>query len=386
MKRIIIICSACCIFSMVSVRAASTDSRIANSSIQNDPGNGAGKSISPFSERNATIAFNNFYTYFYSQEHDLFYTTSDKKEIAQGWTQAIFFDIALDNYTRTKKPSDLQKVRAIYQGAYKAYYAFNWNDVKYKNGFIYDDMMWWVIALVKAYNVTKEQHYLDTAKSGFNFIWNEAYDAKNGGMKWSWKVGGKNACINYPTVIAAMMLYGVTRKPGYLDKAKNIYQWSRVNLFQANTGRVADHKIGNDAAGFEDYTYNQGTCIGAAVLLYKSTNNITYLQDAKAAAGYTKSRMCDANGILPAEGDFNEQGTLKAIFAQYIYLLIYDAGQRQYLPWIKNNIIAAWKNRDEARNLMYRNYTVQCPKGMIQSYEACSGVAFMQLFNPKIGN
>jgi hypothetical protein len=88
------------------------------------------------------------------------------------------------------------------------------------------------------------------------------------------------------------------------------------------------------------------------------------------------------DGILPAEGDFNEQGILKAIFAQYMMPLIYEFGQTQYLAWIDRNVTLGWENRDKQRDLTYRNYSVPCPAGDIQSYEASSIVMFMQLLNP----
>lgn len=337
---------------------------------------------SAFSDAVATTSFNSFYNTFFSSTVQLFYSTTQRTTIAPGWTQAVFFDIAVYNYMRTAKAEDLQKIKNIYAGAFNAYSGFNWEKVKTVNGFIYDDMMWWVVSLARAYKVTHEPEYLQVAKAGFDFIWNESYDSINGGMKWSWKVEGKNACINYPTVIAAMLLYNISNEPSYLDKAKNIYSWARANLYQQSTGRVADHKVGNDPAGFEDYTYNQGTCIGAAVMLYQATKENSYLSDANAAAEYTKNVMSYL-GYLPAEGDWNEQGVLKAIFAEYIYMLIYDAGQDTYIPWIKQNIDAAWKYRDKMRTLMYRDYTVFCPAGTLQSYEASSGVAFMQIFAGK---
>jgi predicted alpha-1,6-mannanase (GH76 family) len=200
-------------------------------------------------------------------------------------------------------------------------------------------------------------------------------------MFWDFNHSGKNACINYPTVIAAVRLYQVTGDESYLSKAKSIYSWAKANLFNAANGRVADHKIGDNPPGYEDYTYNQGTAIGAAVMLYKITNDTSYLADAKLAADYTKNNMC-LNGLLPAEGDFNEQGVLKAIFAQYIMMLVKDGGQSQYLPWLQQNINAGWQNRDKARDLTYRNYGVACPTGDIQSYEASSIVTFMQVDPP----
>lgn len=237
------------------------------------------------------------------------------------------------------------------------------------------------MALTRASEITGNQTYLQKAIEGFNRVWDGSYDVVDGGLYWDFKHSGKNACINYPTVIAAMRLYKITGDETYLTKAKAIYTWSRANLFDTANGRVADHKIGNNPPGYEDYTYNQGTAIGAAVMLYKTTNDANYLADAKLAANYTMNNMC-RNGILPAEGDYNEQGVLKAIFAQYIMQLINDAGQSQYLVWIQKNVDTGWQNRDASRNLTYRNYSVSCPAGYIQSYEASSIVTFMQICPP----
>lgn len=335
-----------------------------------------------FTADDATNAFNSFHAAFYNESKKLYYSKSDRKEVAVGWPQAVFWDISMDAYKRSKNPAYLKIINDIYAGGAAEYSNFNWKNVKEVNDFIYDDMMWWIISLARGYEITGDQKYLDAATAGFKYVWDNSYDPVNGGMRWSWKVAGKNACINYPTVIAGVTLFNITKNQDYLDKAKNIYTWSRSNLFEVSTGRVADHKTDSNPPGFEDYTYNQGTCIGAAVLLYKATNTASYLSDAKLAADYTKNKMSDAKGVLPAEGDWNEQGVLKSIFAQYMQLLIKDAGQTQYSEWIHYNINLAWRNRDLNRNLTFRDYKVACPTGVIQSYEASSAVAFLQLFDP----
>jgi predicted alpha-1,6-mannanase (GH76 family) len=200
-------------------------------------------------------------------------------------------------------------------------------------------------------------------------------------MFWDFQHSGKNACINYPTVIAAMELYKITGDETYLTKAKSIYEWSKNNLFQKKDGRVADNKIG-DNQGWSDYTYNQGTCIGAAVALYKVTKDEEYLKDAKLAADYTKNVMSSEEGILPAEGDWNEQGVLKAILARYVMALVNDGGQDQYLTWLRKNGDVAWRNRDKNRNIMFRDYDIPCPVLTVQSFEACSAVGIMQIAPP----
>ena len=326
--------------------------------------------------KDAATAYKAFNSYFYSPQAKLYQSTTKRDGVAAIWVQAIYWDMAMDVYQRTKDPAQLRLIKDLYVGNGNQYAQYDWTN--HKVWFIWDDMMWWIMAFARAHELTGNPDYLKHAVAGFNHVWQGSYDPVNGGMFWDFKHSGKNACINYPTVIAAMRLYKITGDTAYFAKAKSVYDWSRNNLFDPKSGRVADHKIGNDRAGYEDYTYNQGTCIGAASLLYKETNDAAYLADAKLAADYTRDVM-SKNGILPAEGDFNEQGILKAILAQYVVPLVYQYDQKQYLPWLETNVTTGWKNRDPQRNLTYRRYGVPCPTGAIQSYEASSIVMFMQL-------
>lgn len=333
-----------------------------------------------FTSNDATAALNSFNTWFYSTSDKLYYSTTDKNGIGAIWTQAIFWDIVMDAYKRTGNATYLQQIKDIYQGGYNRYDKYNWENTT--TWFIYDDMMWWVMSLTRAYEITGSKAYLDTAVSGFKRIWRDSYDSAKGGMWWDFNKTGKNSCINFPTVIAAVQLYNITGDATYLDRAKLVYNWANTNLVNTTNGRVADNNV-NGNKGFSDYTYNQGTYIGASVMLFKTLHDSTYLNNAKQAADYTRKSMCDTSGILPAEGDWNEQGVLKAIFARYIMMLIKDGGQSQYLDWIRKNINTGWGNRDAGRGITYRNYTVQCPTGTIQSYEASSIVGFMQVCDPE---
>lgn len=337
--------------------------------------------VVPYTSLDATTAFEAFNRQFYNPEAKLYYSTTEKTDLGSIWTQAIFWDIVMDAYERTNKPEYLNLIEEIYEGGYEEYDAYNWeNTVEW---FIYDDIMWWLISLTRAHEITGEAVYLEKAISGFDRVWRDSYDPDQGGMYWNFQKSGKNACINYPTVIAAIKLYGITGEEEYLNKAKEIYAWSRENLFQVSTGRVADHKVGNNPPGFEDYTYNQGTLIGAAVLLYKETGEFDYIEDSILAADYTKNEMADSDGILPAEGDWNEQGVLKAIFGRYLMLLVEEGGQEQYEPWLRKNADLAWHNRDKYRDITYRNYKIPCPILRVQSYEASSAVGIMQVCPPE---
>ena len=89
--------------------------------------------------------------------------------------------------------------------------------------------------------------------------------------------------------------------------------------------------------------------------------------------------MC-RNGILPLETG-PEQGVYCAIFAQYMRMLVYDCGQRQYLTYIRHNIETAWKNRDKATLLSDGRFSApSVVEGKTEVYPASGLPALMLMF------
>jgi hypothetical protein len=316
----------------------------------------------------------------------LYYRASDKTGIGAIWTQAVYWDMAMNAYKRTNDARYLQLVEDIYSGGGAQYAGYDWTNQN--KWFIWDDMMWWIISLSRAYLLTGEQKFLDHAAAGFHFEWYGdstlgrvgSYDSTTGGMNWAWTQRGKTACINYPTVIGALTLYDCTRDTSYVSRAKTVYTWARQNLFDVSTGKVADSRVDNNPPDWTTHTYNQASCIGAAVLLFKHTGDSSFLNDALLAANYTMKTMCDANGILPYEGG-EEQGVYNAILAQYMIRLIVDCGRTEYLPWLRKNINTAYGLRDASTGLMGKNYTAT-PTPPVSCYDACSIPALMQVVPP----
>jgi len=337
-----------------------------------------------FSATDATTAFDAFYKCFYSPSRKLFSTySSNTIIIAAIWTQAIYWDMIMNAYKRTRNDKYYRMIGDIYDGAYNRYDGFNWeNKVEW---FIYDDMMWWIISLARAYEITGDRKYLDHSVSGFDRVWRDSYDPLGSGMYWAFDHRGKTACINYPTVIGAMTLYNITKNRNYLSKAQEIYRWNRKILFDKNNGRVADHKVGSEPTNWTLHVYNQATCIGAAVMLYKETGLQEYLDDAVLAADCVRDIMSDENQVLPFETGI-EQGIYTAIFAQYIIRLIEDCGQFQYLPWLYKNIKMGWARRDKTRNLTYKDYYNDCPTGRVEVYDTSGIPALMQVLLPEKQN
>ena len=267
--------------------------------------------------------------------------------------------------------------------------------------------------MARAYELFGVDEYLKLSEESFSRVWygskkvgdTGSYDKENGGMFWQWQPihnpkpnrpgDGKMACINFPTVVAALTLYNNVPKKRkesteespkyqtreqYLAKGKEIYEWGVENLLDKKTGRIADSRHGNGNPAWKAHVYNQATFIGASVLLYKATKEKRYLDNAILAADYTVNEMSAKHNLLPFERGI-EQGIYTAIFAEYIAMLVYDCGQTQYIPFLKRNIESGWANRDKTRNVCGGEYEKVLPAGAeIDSYSASGIPALMLLF------
>jgi predicted alpha-1,6-mannanase (GH76 family) len=341
------------------------------------------KTYQGFSSNDATCAIDAFNTAYYDTSRALFYFNSTHTNnpwintlYSQIWTQPIFWDMIMNAYKRTKDPKYLKQVNEIYKGGFAYYDGYNWRN--HKVWFIYDDMMWWIISLARGFEITGNSEMLSHSIVGFKYVYQEAFDPEGNGMYWDFKHTGKMACINYPTIIAAMTLYNITKEQEYLDKAKALYEYSQQTFFK--DGKVADswHPSGVD---WKTHVYNQATCIGSAAMLYIQSGDVAYLNDAVQAAAYTRDNMTYSDGILNYETGV-EQGIYTAIFSQYISLLINDCGQTQFLGWMRKNIDAAWNNRREGESLTFVDAVKKCPQEAIQAYDGSACPALMQVIPP----
>ena len=338
------------------------------------------------------------------------------------WCQAHFYEMALAACERAKKEGDAKRysqackhVLRLMQGNIRQYADFNFDDCNINTGwFVYDDIMWWTIALAKTWQAFGDERSLALAEESFCRVYygsekvgdDGSYaDPKRGlggGMFWEWQPIDKpkphkpgdfrSACINFPTVIAACLLSRMVpesqtvadtethpkaqSRAFYLRTAREVYKWADETLVE--NGRVADG-IHNAGPEFNDHLYNQATYIGASCLLYQLTGERDYLRKAVEGANYVFEKMCK-DGILPLETG-PEQGVYCAIFAQYMRMLVYDCGQRQYLTYIRQNIEAGWKNRDRKNGLSDGRFAhPSAINGKTEVYPASGLPALMLMF------
>lgn len=280
------------------------------------------------------------------------------------WPQAHGGDIITDAYLRTGDEKYLELIDKWYQGV-PIYNYYGGSTSTWRNNYI-DDMEWQAIALLRMYEATGLEKYFNTARMIYDSwiitTWGEA-PGNNGGILWSWDASPKtaNACSNGPAVIIAAQLAKVLGNNGgdkYLDDAEMIYTWLRSSLYNPATGGVKDNMKNGVAQGVV-LTYNVGTFLGGAHLLYNLTGNISYLDDAVKAADYYAA----GDNILPDEGS-GDNALFKGIYVRWLTRLANEpdldsAIRTRFGNFLKKNANTAWENGvDEEELLFSANWNV----------------------------
>jgi predicted alpha-1,6-mannanase (GH76 family) len=255
------------------------------------------------------------------------------------WWNAHVLDVLIDAYVRTKKDVYKQRMKTLLKGIKDA------NEDTYLNNY-YDDMEWLGLSSLRAYEVTKDTAYLTVA----NILWNDILTGLNtiegGGFCWKKDQRDyKNAPANAPAIILACRLFRVQKDNSKLEIAKNVYAWLKSTLVDPVTGVVWDGINREQNSKIDKtwiFTYTQGVFIGAALELYKTTNDKSYLDDAIKNADYTlRDEKLMPEGVMKPEGT-GDGGLFKGILARYLTLLakekeVSKENQQRYANVIHSN-------------------------------------------------
>jgi len=149
----------------------------------------------------------------------------------------------------------------------------------------YDDNEWIGITALDAYARTKKKSNLELGKTMYEFIMSGYDSALGGGIYWKeTSKSSKNTCSNGPGALVALQLYQATKDKAYLDSALKIYNWTNEKL-QAPSKLYYDNIRTRDSGiSKSTLSYNTSTMLESAVYLYERTGDKTYLQQANAIA------------------------------------------------------------------------------------------------------
>lgn len=343
-----------------------------------------------FTTTNADTAMSAFVSTFYDSTAKYFYVNSDHlihPEHAYGpnaglytdfWWEAQLWETVMDAYQRTGSATYRTMIDDIYTG-FNAKYT-NMTDNQFN-----DDLGWWALACLRAYEITGTVEYLNRGSYLFDSVYSSWNTTNYGGGIW-WRKDAtnpntsvnaqKNMATNAPMVMTAIKLKNAYNNSAYLTKAQQIYNWTKATL--VNGSKVNDH-IQDPGAGLVkdwDFTYNYGTFLGAALALYKDTNTASYLTDANNAANYVIDKMTSATTLL-YEGE-NDAPGFKMIFARNLNQLRVQAGQSQYLSFLQQNATQAWNHRRTSDNIIGSDWLKPTGSTYVQSLAAAAGVSILQ--------
>jgi hypothetical protein len=174
----------------------------------------------------------------------------------------------------------------------------------------YDDNEWVGIELARLYKLHHEATVLEKAEQIMAFVmagWQANPKlACPGGVPFSDSPSNteRNTVTDGPAAELGVQLYSLTGDATYLQFAETAYEWVRTCL-RAPSEMYYDHIRLHGVIDPTLWSYNQGSMIGAGVLLYQATGNGAYLyqarQTAKAALAYfTIPRLLSENPFFPS--------------------------------------------------------------------------------------
>jgi len=308
---------------------------------------------------------------------DSWYKSFDMESVnGHFWDNAEMMEIVLDALEVTGNP----RYRTMFEAMYRNFIKKNGDDWQYNK--YNDDIAWAVLFSVRGYLLTGNQDYLEKAKDQFDKMYARAFtNSYGGGLLWYHTKTTKNSCINGPAMVACCYLARATGDSTYYDKAIALYTWSKVYLFDTATGKVNDNvdldqETGQLKINRWSSTYNQGTYLGAAVMLYRYTKERSYLSDAENIAQYIRDDMYKS-GVMNNEYNGNDLPGFKGIFARYARMYTVDLNKTDLIEWLLLNARVAYNNRN-SQNLIQTRWATKTAETRPESAFGCSaGVSLL---------
>ncbi|MFJ6851632.1 glycoside hydrolase family 76 protein [Streptomyces sp. NPDC091271] len=179
-------------------------------------------------------------------------------------------------------------------------------DGQFRNDYL-DDTGWWGLAWLKAFDLTGDRRYLDTAIADANHMWAHHDSTCGGGIWWNYAHQYKNTITNELFIALSAGIHNrLDGDTTHLARAQDVWDWFQakklingddlvndgLNTECVNTGRTAT------------WTYNQGVILGGLVELHRATGDASALAQARRIAeAVIASPLLAPGGILSEPDD-----------------------------------------------------------------------------------
>lgn len=246
----------------------------------------------------------------------------------------------------------------------------------------YDDNGLVGIDYMEAYLNTKNPVYLQRAKTIFKFILSGWNNDAGGGVTWlEGHQDQKPACTNGMATLTALKIYQGSKDRYYLQQGKKFYSWMYRTLRDSTTGIIVNDVKPDGKQNRIFWTYNTGSLLEAAVMLYKFTGEKQYLAQAKQLAAdsykYYSNLPHDKNLTLHIDLPW----FVTVLFRGYEALYLID-GNYKYISAIEHDLNYAWQNSRDKHGFTTHSWTSKAdelskPKWLLN--QACVAELYARL-------
>ncbi|MHC5257651.1 glycoside hydrolase family 76 protein [Streptomyces sp. UC4497] len=184
-------------------------------------------------------------------------------------------------------------------------------DGRFRNEYL-DDTGWWGLAWLRAYDLTGEKRYLDTAIADADHMWKHHDNTCGGGVWWNYEHKYKNSITNELFITLSAGIHNrLDGDSTYLGRAQSVWGWFQSKKLINKDNLINDGL--NDACvntgESTTWTYNQGVILGGLVELHKATGSSAVLaKGRKIADAVAASPLLAPDGILSEPNDDDTDG------------------------------------------------------------------------------
>jgi uncharacterized protein YyaL (SSP411 family) len=216
----------------------------------------------------------------------------------------------------------------------------------------YDDNEWIALALLRWYELHHDPPALAEAERVFGLVV-KAWDSDPGhpcpgGIFWTDARGNqdRNTVTTATGALLGLELYSVTHDPAQLVWSKQMLAWVSQCML-APDGLLWDHLTLDGKLDQSHWSYNQGTAIGANVLLYRLTSDAAALQRAENLAERSLA-------YFDRTPDGREPPFFLAIFFENLIELAAVDGNSTYRAEAQRYADGVWDRVRDARTGLFR--------------------------------
>jgi uncharacterized protein YyaL (SSP411 family) len=208
----------------------------------------------------------------------------------------------------------------------------------------FDDNAWIALDFLQLASVTNDQSFVEAAAELFQFL--AAGEGQDGGVYWVEGELSRNTCATAPTAQVALRLFDATGDAAYLDFAQRQMAFLDREL-RDERGLYLDHLRADGSVEPTVWSYNQGTPIGAAVLLAKLTEDRSWLGQA------IETALAADAFFQPDDGWWRQPPVFNAIFFRNLLALLAVAPDAQLLGVLDGYMDRVWSRARHRRTGLF---------------------------------